>query len=584
QEAGFPASVRLADESELWGLRRDLMNEAVDAMYAENAEFSVISDILCDLRSEEGLTDTLLDIYDKLLRYPQALEMLSHSAAQMEAGSENPLDTPWGKVWADEVRAHAQMGQRLFARALDLTEAEPNAEKLIRRYSAYFSERLERYRTLLSPLEEKHYEQAREALCADFVIRKPGGKCPDRTPKLTTAMDLCDIFLKNQKEKYVPALSVFHTQEIAQSAAESARVLRLLHAALTRFDTAYRTAKLQREIAEFSDVSRAAYRLLVGKDGEPTALAAEVRSKYDAIFIDEYQDVDSMQDATFRAVADAHNRFMVGDIKQSIYRFRGAQPNVFADYRRRFPALERAKAGEPATVFMSNCFRCDKNVIDFSNTVSGDLFGSAAQSIGYSKEDDLVFSKDLPTPEYTGEKCRVVLIDRAKPVKGESDEEEKADASKAEARWIAREIARLLGGEKKADGTRILPADIAVLMRNASLAPHIAKHLAALGIPCNDTSRKSFFETPDVLCVYSLLAALDNPYRDVYLAAALRSPFFGFTLDDLVALHATNAGELSLYEAVKTAAQKAVGEDARSLRLRDFTERFSLWREKARTL
>ena len=584
QEAGFPASVRLADESELLGLRRDLMNETVDAMYAENTDFSVISDILCDLRSEEGLTDTLLDIYDKLLRYPQALEMLSLSAARMEAGGENPLDTPWGVVWADEVRAHAQTGQRLFARALDLTELEPNAEKLTRRYSAYFSERLERYRTLLSLLEEKRYEEARVALCADFAIKKPGGKCPERTPELISAMELCDLFLKNQKEKHVPVLSVFHTQEITRSAAESARVLRLLHAALTRFDTAYRAAKTQREIAEFSDVSRAAYHLLVGKDGKPTALAAEIRSKYDAIFIDEYQDVDSMQDATFRAVATDDNRFMVGDIKQSIYRFRGAQPNVFADYRRRFPALESAKAGEPATVFMSNCFRCDKNVIDFSNTVSGDLFGSAAESIGYSKEDDLVFSKDLPTPDYTGEKCRVVLIDRAKPEKGEHDAQDKEDASKAEARWIAREIARLLGGEKKADGTRILPADIAVLMRNASLAPHIAKHLAALGIPCNDTSRKSFFENPDVLCVYSLLAALDNPYRDVYLAAALRSPFFGFTLEDLVALHATNAGDLSLYEAVKTAAQDATGDDARSLRLRDFAKRFSLWREKARTL
>ncbi len=584
EEADFPASVRLADESELLGLRRELMNEVVDAMYAENADFAVISDILCDLRSEAGLTDTLLDIYEKLLRYPEALEILSRSATQMEAGGEDPLDTPFGAVWSGEVREIAEVGQRLFARALDLTEAEPNAEKLTQRYSAYFSERLERCRTLLELLEQKHYERAREAIAAPFVIRKPGGKCPERTPDLVTAMTLCDAFLDTWRKKHVPTLSAFQTREIAQSATESARVLLLLHATLTRFEGAYRAAKTQREIAEFSDVSRAAYRLLVGKDGKPTPLAAEVRAKYDAIFIDEYQDVDSMQDATFRAIATAQNRFMVGDIKQSIYRFRGAQPSVFAGYRRAFPALERAKAGEPATVFMSNCFRCDRRVIDFSNTVSGDLFASAAQSIGYSSEDDLVYSKEPPTPDYTGAKCRVVLINRAKFAKSEADDEQKSDASKAEARWIALEIARLLDGEKKADGTPLVPADIAVLMRNAALAPHIAKHLSALGIPCNDTSRKSFFENPDVLCVYSLLAALDNPYRDVYMAAALRSPFFGFTLEDLVALHAGNAGERSLYETVRSAAQDAEGDAPRAQRLRDFHARFTLWREKAKTL
>ena len=581
QEAGFPASVRLADESELHMLKRELMNEIVDEMYASCADFSLISDVFCDLRSENALTDTLLEIYNKLLRYPEGLDILSRSAEEMEKGANAPLDTCWGAVWSKEVRALAHTGRVLYARALDLTEAEPNAEKLMRRYSAYFSERLERYRTLDAYVEEKQYDEARAAIAAPFVIKKPGGKCPERTPELMGAMALCDHFQKEWKEKHATTLSAFQAAEIMQSATESAQILRLLKQTLTRFDEAYRAAKLQREIAEFSDVSRAAYHLLVGKDGAPTPLAAEVRARYDAIFIDEYQDVDSMQDATFRAIASDQNRFMVGDIKQSIYRFRGAQPDVFAGYRRTFPALENAKPGEAACIFMSNCFRCDKSVIDFSNAVSGELFSATAESIGYTREDDLVYSKEPPSPDYVGEKCRVVLIDRVK----DSDEDSEAGVEgKAEALFIAQEIARLLQNGKKADGTPLVPADIAVLMRNASLAEHIAKHLAARGIPCTDTSRKSFFENPDVLCVYSLLAALDNPYRDVYLAAALRSPFFGFTLEDLVTLHAPNAGELSLYEAVKSAAQNASGDGALAIRLRDFITRFTVWREKAQSL
>ncbi len=583
QEANFPASVRLADENELLGLRRELMNEIVDTMYAENADFSLVSDILCDLRSESGLTDTLLGIYAKLLRYPEALDILSRSAERMEAGTA-VLDTPWGKVWAEEVRHLSETGQRLFANALDLASAEPNADKLVKRYQAHFNEHLERHRTILECLDNKDYEKAREAIAAPFVIRKPGGKCPERTPAFISAMDLCDYFRKRWKEKHIEPLSAFSVEEIAQGAIEQARVLRLLHTTLTRFEELYRAAKLQREVAEFSDVSRAAYHLLVDEKGNATALAAEVRGKYDAIFIDEYQDVDSMQDATFRAISTDCNRFMVGDIKQSIYRFRGAQPKVFADYRHDFEALENAATGKPASIFMSNCFRCDKSVIDFSNAVSGDLFTRSAKSIGYTKEDDLVYSKEPPTPDYVSEKCRVVLINRTKFDKNEESDDDAAKASKAEALWIAREIARLLQYERKADGTPITPGDIAVLMRNAAPAEHIARYLGELGIPCNDTSRKSFFENPDVLCVYSLLAALDNPYRDVYMAAALRSPFFGFTLEDLVHLHASDAGEVSLYEAVKNAAADATGEDALSVRLRDFAARFPAWREKAKTL
>ena len=583
QQAGFSASIRLADETELLSLRRELMNDVVDEMYTQNEDFSLVSDTLCDMRSEGGLTDTLLSIYSKLLRYPEALDILTRSADRMETTSD-PLDSPWGVIWCEEVRRLCRTGQRLFADALDMAAAEPNADKLVKRYQAHFNEHLDRHRAILEYLDSGNYDKAREAIAAPFVIRKPGGKCPERTPAFIDAMALCDFFREKWKEKHAERLSAFSAEEVAQSGTESARVLRLLHTTLTRFESLYRAAKLQREIAEFSDVSRAAYKLLVDKDGNATALAADVRTKYDAIFIDEYQDVDSMQDATFRAISTENNRFMVGDIKQSIYRFRGAQPKVFADYRRRFKSIGSTAPGDPASIFMSNCFRCDKSVIDFSNAVSGDLFSQNAESIGYSKEDDLVYSKDPAFAKDAGQKCRVVLINRAKFDELAADDEETDKASKTEAIWIASEIARLLYSGKKADGTPITPGDIAVLMRNTAPAEHIARYLGELGIPCNDTSRKSFFENPDVLCVYSLLAALDNPYRDVYMAAALRSPFFGFTLEDLVRLHAANAGELSLFEAVTNAAKTATGDSALDKRLQDFSERFPLWREKARAL
>lgn len=568
EEAGLPASFRLADENELLSLRREVMNETVDRMYTVNPDFSHISDIFCDIRFESSLCDTLLKIVARLDRYPEGIDILLRSAAEIEKGATSVLDSLHGAVWREEAADLARCGRDLLNATLLRLGEEVEATRLTRKLGALYTELAERCRTLLAALNANDYEGARATLLAPLASRIGGGAMPDCAKGTADLIELCSAYRERWKSE-AASLSAFSTQEIEKSAAESASLLRVLHAALDDFRERYTAAKHVREIAEFSDVSRAAYRLLVSSDGTPTPLATEISACYDAVFIDEYQDVDAMQDATFSAISTPTNRFMVGDIKQSIYRFRGAQPAVFADYRRRFPSLDEAGECREATVFMSDCFRCDKSVIDFTNAVSGDLFSSCAESIGYTHEDDLRFSK---TQNAGDAKCRVVLIDRAK-----SKEEREAHA---EARYIAAEIKRLTTTERKADGTPIRYGDIAVLLRSTTLCAPLSECLGALGIPVNDTSRQSFFENPDVLCVYSLLAALDNPRRDVYLAAALRSPFFGFSLEDLVRLRTGADAALSLYDAVISYKET----DALGERVRDFSARFHTWREKAVSL
>ena len=583
QEAGMPPSFRMADENELLSLRRELMNDTVDRMYADFPEFYRISDAFCDIRFENSLTDTLLAIHKRLDRYPEGADILLRSADEMLDSCEAPLESCWGKVFGKEIKALAHSGRILFAKAIDQMEGEAEPLLLQRKLGPVYLEYLDRCRDVEQALELLDYEAVINALAAPFCRRKGGGAMPVTSPHFAELVALCDEFRARWKSE-APPLAVFGSAEILKSAEESAVLLRLLHEALTRFESAYSEAKRIREVAEFSDVSRAAYRLLVDQDGAPTPLATQLSENYDAVYIDEYQDVNAMQDATFRAISKPRNRFMVGDIKQSIYRFRGAQPAIFADYRRRFPALEEAKGKDEATVFMSNCFRCDESIIRFSNTVSGYLFEQNAESIGYTKEDDLVFSKQRPSEEYQSPKCRVVLIERAKKAEEESGEQAPESHENAEAAWIASEIYRLLhSDERKADGTPIRPKDIAVLMRGATLSAPLANELTALGIPCNDTSRSNFFENADVLCVYSLLAALDNPWRDVQLAAALRSPFFGFSLEELVKIRSLSERSLSLYEAMR-AALECADEPLLKEHLQDFFGRFLIWREKAQAL
>ena len=577
QAAGFPPTFRLADETELLSLRRDLMNEAIDDMYVSTPRFSLISDIFCDIRSESSLTEILLSIFDRLSKLPESIDILLRSANELEAGASTPLETTWGEVYLDEVTRIAARGVSLFDQAIRVFGDPTKDNKKGQKFTPLYAEIKNRCQSILDAARAREYPRLRELLLAPFEKTLGRQKTDELSDEERAIRALCDDFRSTSRWKNGTALlGCFSPEEIAQGAIESAEALRLLHEALHRFCGAYQAAKLARSVAEFSDVSRAAYRLLI-KDGEPTPLAREISLRYDAIYIDEYQDVDAMQDATFRAISTPRNRFMVGDIKQSIYRFRGAQPAIFASYRKRFPALENAPSdAEAATVFMSNCFRCDKPIIDFSNTVSGFLFESSAESIAYTSEDDLVFSKLSPTPEHQPTKCRVLLVDRLS--KEERDED---TPSNAEAELVADEIALLLEGERKADGSRITPSDIAVLMRSTKHAAPIARALAARGIASNDTSRFNFFESPEVLCMYSLLATIDNPFRDVYLAASLRSPFFGFTLEELIAIRSHSDRSLSLWEALLAFDRQ---DSPLAQKLSDCINRLALFRQKARTL
>ena len=577
--AGFPPSFRLADETELVALRREIMNDTIDAMYAEYADFSLVSDIFCDFRTESSMTEILLSIAERLQKLPESIDILLRSADEMERGKHAPLETAWGKCYLAEVRALAERGTALFSHALALFSDAEGDNKAGQKFAPLYGEFKLRCERLLAAVEARDYPLLCELLTAPLEHSLGRQKLPPLTEEQEAIRLVCEDFRSLSKWKKITSqLGAFSLDEIAASAEESALALRLLHEALRRYLSKYSEEKHRRSVAEFTDVSRAAYRLLIDANGEPTPLAHEISLNYDAIYIDEYQDTDAMQDATFRAISTERNRFMVGDIKQSIYRFRGAQPAIFADYRKRFPSLDLCDESSPeATVFMSDCFRCDKSVIDFSNTVSGFLFENSADSIGYTAEDDLRFSKPLPHPDYKSEKCRVLLVDPTPSA--ERDEEDEGDA---EARLVAAEIDRLLKDGVKADGTPITPADIAVLMRSTKHAKPIANALAAYGIATNDTSRYNLFESPEVLCVYSLLAAIDNPFRDVCLAAALRSPFFGFSLEELVRLRAGGDRALSLYESLAAAAETADGDFAEKINAT--LARLRLFRHKARTL
>ncbi len=583
EAAGMSPAFRLADESELLSLRREIMDRVIDRVYREEPKFIAVAELLSSVRREDALAGTLLRFAKDLEKLPEGVDFLLRAAKDNEALGEAPFESPYGKIIFANLQKTAEEGVALVENTLALLNAEPEAAYLRTRREKCLIELRELTQNALSALYARDIDRLTKALTLPARLATALGVDPERcSPATLDALALCQTF-RDEWKALATALKPFTAEEIRGGSMEAAELLRLLHKALSLYDKEYTAAKKERDVAEFTDVSRAAYRLLVGADGSATPLAKALAASFDAIYIDEYQDVDAMQDATFRAISTGRNRFMVGDIKQSIYRFRGAEPAVFAGYKSTLPMLHKDDAAQDgAAVFMSSCFRCDENVIRFVNCVSGYLFERSAESIGYVADDALKFAKKPPCEDYRSPLCQVLVYHDDEKHSAEDGEKDGA-MDDAEARMIAAEIKRLIDCEHLADGRPITPRDIAVLGRSSSFAAPLAKYLGALGIPANDTSRKNFFENPEVLCMYALLAVIDNPLRDVYLAAVLRSPFFGFTLEELITLRGSADRALSLFEALREAANTLSDESLRA-RTVSFLAKLDLYRAKAEAL
>ena len=596
---GISASARIADSSELDILKKSTMDEVIDYFYDTDSAFPSFAECFIRTKSIYMLAEPLLDLYDSVLSCPEGIEFLKKSAQYLQDAADKELnffDTPYGQSILRELRAKFEY----FPRVLDdaYKHAEDNAD-IIGKRSACYAYELEFSKNVYSALMQNsvEYDGIREL----FLSYSPPNLGAIKRGEQDSEEG---IFYKEKRKEIKDDITALRDKIFSRSNADVCEEMRMtaknvdmLYRVLSEFSARLREEKLRRNVMDFDDVKRYTMKLLVNADGTPTELAKKYSEQFTDIYIDEYQDVDLVQDSIFSSISK-NNRFMVGDIKQSIYGFRGAEPKVFASYKERFYSLDTENEEIPpenvpeATIFMSENFRCDENIIKFTNTVCSRIFCASAESIGYTSADDLRFSKFPPRGDNKAE-VAVILTKNAEPDEDENDTETKKkkrrrkkaedalDKEELEAEYIAEKIASLVGKERLANGELIKAGDVAILYRSNKMVAYLVDALAKRGILCSEGGGDSYFESPDVLLVLSLLNVVDNPHRDIHLAATLCSPLFEFTLDDLIAIRKSAPDAYSLYDAT---AEYGKGESDLAKKCRDFDEKLSELRASSLSL
>lgn len=544
KELGLSPSFRVEEESAMNVLKKAVMGDVIDSFFdTDDRDFSTLADCFSSSRDEERINDVLLEIAELMTRKGIDAEKMALWASDYEAMAEKDFFlSPHGRTLWELTKEFSEHYLRTYTY---YAEELSKDEKVMRAYGENISESIRFLSALAERVKSAPYTEIRESVLS-FTLPSLG--------KNTSKSTASESF-KLMKDKFKADLGALKHKYAADGKAvraaghRAASVCRATAKVIAEYLSAYETEKKERGVVDLSDLEIYAHRVFCNADGSPTEAAYEFSKRFKYIFIDEYQDTNRIQDDIFAALGVGMKRFMVGDVKQSIYSFRGAEPAVFTSYRKKWKALGEDAECEPsgercASVFMSDNFRSDSNVIDFVNLVSEYMFDGG--DTPFEEGDKLVFSKENPDGAGMVEICVIEKSKKKneKSKKDEKDEKEETDeknesgaapVQNAEFEYIASRISQMLNADGGAE-KRFSPSDIAVLSRSTADAQNITRVLRRRGIPVSVMTDDEFFEQSEVLLVLCILNVIDNPFRDVYLAGAMKSPVFDFTMDDMIGI------------------------------------------------
>ena len=547
---------RVGDDGELAILRADAMRLTLDTMYAEGGEaFGRIVETFANAKDDSRLENNILKLYDFVRSHPFPQRWMEDKLSYYTDFTDASTSV-WGRIISDyTIDALDYLGS--------LYDKGASAIAMDEKLHASLRGLYEGDRRFLDSLEQavaaERWDGIVEAL-ASFVpgrFSSPRGYA-DNPFKLAAAA------ARTAFKKVVEELRKIY----AQSEALCLYDIELLKGcteqifrAVTLFHENYSALKRERALADYPDLEHWAIDLLIDPDSmEPTPIAAEIAARFDYIMVDEYQDANETQDAIFRAVSrDEENLFVVGDVKQSIYGFRHAMPELFLDRKSRAVLYDPEHPVFPAKIILEKNFRSEAGVLAAVNDIFTKLMSPSMGDIEYNEEERLYPGASYPEP--VSAPLEFDMLDSR--AIGEDD------LLLAEATFVAERIhAMVAEGFPVVDKGFVRPAeysDFAVLLRSfSSAAPTFVEVLSRCGIVATASGESGFLSAREIMVMTNFLRVINNPALDLELLSVLMSPVFGFSEDDLARIR-VGRPHGSLYAAVIADADRGNRRSARFL-------------------
>ena len=572
---------RIADTTEIELLKQDVIEEIFEKKYEEeDKDFIKLINTYTSYRDDTPLKELVLNIYNYIQSNPFPEKWL-HEKIEMFNIKDN-LEEDFSKtVWGKELLKQIEDEVIYSIKSLEDIEKKLYLEPELEKFYQTIRDDIEKLEVLKRNLDnwDKTYEIAKDL----SFVRWPAKKVESELKE--EAKGLRDNVKKNIN-KILDEILICNSNQANTEIYNMYDILVKLENLINEFGNEFDKAKRERNIVDFHDIEHFALKILIDENEEPTEVAKKYQEKYEEIAIDEYQDSNLVQEYILTSVSNGKNIFMVGDVKQSIYKFRQAMPELFLSKYKGYKNKEDNKEEKGLKIQLFKNFRSRENVLKFTNLIFQDIMSNELGDIDYDEGEYLNLGASYPE-EKQDLNTQIHIID----VKDEEEEQEnleeideRIEDVELEARFVANKIKELkesnfkIWDGKKEEYRDIKYKDIVILLRStSSLAPIYEQELLNLEIPVFSDSSQEYLDSIEIQTIMSLLKIIDNPMQDIALVTVLRSYIGKFTDDELVKIRLSDK-----YDNFYTCMQKALVDVDKNLKekIENFFNMLDGWRKE----
>ncbi len=553
---------RIADTPEIELLKQEILDELFENKYlSEDKDFTKLVNTYTSYRDDTPLKELILSIYNYINSSPYPLKWLDEKIEMFNI--ENELDkdfsqTPWGKVLLEEINEELIDDIAILTDSIDGLEYEKDLDE--------FKQTIESDIKQLTILQEnlnnwdKSYEIAQNIKFITWPRKKVESEIKDEIKKIRDNV-------KKKFNKKLEKIFVSDSKQSNQDIFDMYDILKKLKNLIIEFDEIFSKKKRDKNIVDFTDIEHFALNILVkgvekttDKNGlayekiVKTDVAKKYTEKFEEIAIDEYQDSNLVQEFILSSISRGNNMFMVGDVKQSIYRFRQAMPKLFLEKYSNYETVGTASNdinGRKIQLFKN--FRSRDNVLDFTNLIFKNIMSEKLGEVDYNEDEYLNFGAEDYKKINQSLKTEIDIIDLKKEENldienteylendNDTEELEHLENIEIEAKYVASKIKKLIDSKyqvydrKKESFRDITYKDIAILLRSTKDKASIyEQELIKLDMPVFSDSNQEYLDSIEIQTVMSLLKIIDNPMQDIPLVTVLRSNIGKFTDNELV--------------------------------------------------
>ena len=569
-------SFRIADETEITLMKNEIIEDIFEELYEEDNEyFKGLVEAYSTAKDDEKLKDIILNLYKFSMSGPWPESWLIEKAEEFNINTLEELDkTKWVEILKDNIRVEVEGFINMYHKAIELISDTEGLEAYLDTFRGDLECLENVYESLNYGLSEIYAALNGVVFTKLKTVRKSAVFDENAQGTVKSIRDT----VKKKVKSLIEDSFTFTPEESLQGIKDVYPYMKELSRITLDFLDKFNEKKREKNLLDFNDLEHLCLKILIDRDENnniiPSGVAEHFKEFFDEVLVDEYQDSNNVQetiiDLVSRKNSDDPNVFMVGDVKQSIYRFRQAKPELFLDKYSRYPL---ASGGKERKIQLYKNFRSRDEVLRGVNFIFKMVMSNVVGELEYTDDEALhlgaTFLENQEEDSEVGGSIELHIIDKSgneaeevvEEELQESEEEEEVDAISLEAKLVSKRIKELF--EVK-DGKRfkvfdketkeyrdVKYKDIVILLRATKNWSEIfLDELGAEGIPVYADTGSGYFESIEIRTIMSLLKIIDNPLQDVPMIAVLKSPIMGFTAEELSEIRLLNK-EKYFYEIIK---------------------------------